>query len=210
MIPYYLFKFSQVQAGKGYNGTKGMFDSGQYFPYFCKVAKYLNDYLGDDDKKQKEFISVCAKCLGNSFSPFSLDTEEYKATYEKWLKVHGSMFSYKEDIMMSLRYLYGFCKNNEIYSLKEYVQKWGVTHFISGKLNENLAVYLGLHEINMSRPEKSILKRKFFKNVEIIKERIEREVQIKEFIENKVAKINQKLTLLENRDKLINENGLQP
>jgi hypothetical protein len=210
MTPYYLFKFSQRAAGKGYNGTKGMFDSGQYYAYFAKVARYLNEYLGDDDSKQKEFVAVCAKHFGNGFSPFSLDSESYKSAYEQWLKVHGSVFSYKENILSSCRYVYNFCRENEIYNLPDYVQKWGVTHLISGRLNENLAVFLGLHEINMSRPEKAILKKKFFKNLEIIKERIEREVLIKEFIQSKVAKIRQKLTLLENRDKLINENGLQP
>lgn len=208
MNPYQIFKFSQIRAGKGYNGTKGMFDSSQYFPYFSKVAKFLSEYVGDDDRKQKEYIAVCAKQFGNGFSPFSLDTESYKAEYEKWIKVNGSLFSYKENIMMSCRYIYSFCKNNEIYTLKEYIQKWGVTHLISGRLNENLAVHLGLHEINMSKPEKAILKRKFFNNLQIIKERIEREVHIKQFMESKVAKIQQKLTLLDKRDKLINDNSL--
>jgi len=210
MSPYNIFKFSQMLAGKGYNGTSGVFNSGQYFPYFSKVSKFLSEYVGNDDKKQREYISVCATKLGNEFNPFSLDSERYKMVYEQWVSVNGSMFSYKENIMASCRYIYNFCRINKIYNLDSYIKKWGVSHFISGRLNENLAVFLKLHEINMSKPERTILNKKLFKNLEIIKERINREVLIKQFIENKTAKIEQKLTLLENRDKIFNQSDLQP
>lgn len=210
MSPYRLFKFSQSLAGKGYNGTSGMFNSSKYYNYFCRVVIFLDEYVGKDENKQKEYISVCAKEFGNDFSPFSLDSSHYKAAYEKWVKVNGSVFSYTENIIKSCRYVYKFCKENKIYNLEDYIKKWGVSHFISGRLNENLAVFLNLHEINMSKPEKTILNRRFLKNVKLIKERIERENRVKNVIKKNAAKIQQKLTILKERDKILNQSDLQP
>lgn len=203
MNPYQLFKFCQGLKGRKYSVTKGMFDSGKFYKYFVGLCIFLETNIGTDVVKQKEYVSVVAKLSGSQFDPFLLDSDAYQKMYKEWFAINGSMFSYKNDILKSCKFVFRFCRDNKIYNLKDYVNKWGVSHFISGKLNENLAFKLGLHEINMTKPEMSILKSKYLKNVNLIEQRLKRENSIDDFINKKMAKIEQWLTILSTRNKII-------
>lgn len=55
----------------------------------------------------------------------------------------------------------------------------------------------------MTKPEMSILKSKYLKNVNLIEQRLKRENSIDDFINKKMAKIEQWLTILSTRNKII-------
>lgn len=206
MNPYQLFKFCQGLKGRKYALTKGMFDSGKYYKYFVGLCIFLENNIGKDINKQREYVAVVAKLSGVQFDPFLLESDTYQKMYKEWLTVNGSMFSYKNDILKSCKYVFKFCRENEIYNIQDYVKKWGVSHFIAGKLNENVAYKLGLHEINMTKPETNMLKSKYLKNVSLIEQRLKRENNINDFITKKLAKIEQWLTILESRNKIVTSN----
>lgn len=196
MQTFTLFKITQGCLGRKYQGTKGQFESGRFYGYFSNLNDFLKDKFDYSDAKIRQYISVVSKMEGEKFDPFKLDSDEYMDTFKDWLRVNQSENAYKINIFNSCQHIYNFCKDRNIYTLNEYTKKWGVSHFISGKLNENVAFLLGLHNLTFTKPEKLALTKPFLKNTGLISERMERETAIKSFIQRNLRKVEKKLQRL--------------
>ena len=92
----------------------------------------------------------------------------------------------------SVKNIVKFCKHKKINKLESYITNWGVTHYISGVLNDNVAYALKLQDVSLSKPEKFMI-RKFLKNVPLIKERLEREGRLKTLLESEIQQAKEML-----------------
>lgn len=185
MNPYSLFKLCMNVQGRTYKATEEEFNDSKYFNFFYMLTKYFKTQLKFNDTKVKQFVSIIFHLHPNDFDPWKLNSPDYLEDFKAWYKVNSSRDAYIENVRESFRDIVKFCKQKNIKRLDEYIKSWGVTHYINGKLNDNVAYVLKLHEQTLSKPEKFMIKR-FLKNVPMIKERIEREGRLKTVIEEEV------------------------
>lgn len=193
MSPFQIFKLCQGTLGRKYRGDRSSFEQLNCSAFYFSLADYLKDKFGKANVAQAKFIKVCGKQLGSSFNPFELMTEEYMNVYNKWLSVHGSAESYKENIKNSIQYIYDFCRDKDITSIEEYTKRWSVSHIVSGILEENVAYILGVQELYLTKPEKKLIKKKYMDNVLDIKARLERDKEILDFIIDALDKVQNKI-----------------
>lgn len=203
MQTFTLFKAVQSFLGRKYNGTKGQFESGKYYGYFNNLNSILAKKFDYSDPKIRQYLKIVSDYYGERFDPFSLDSDEYFETFKNWLKVNGNRNSYKINVFNSCQKIYKFCKDKEIYDLKEYINKWGVSQYISKNLNENVAFVLGLQNVKLTKPERLAINKVFLKNTGMISERLEREKDIKKYIITNLDKIQLKLNKLKSRQNQI-------
>ena len=157
----------------------------KFYGFFNLLDKYFKKQLKFNDKKTKTFIQVCSNIHEGNFDPWKLNSQEYLNDFKSWYKVNASASTYLESIKSSVKNIVKFCKQKKITKIEDYVTNWGVTHYISGVLNDNVAYIIGLHELQLTKPEKFMIKR-FLKNLPIIKERIEREKQLEYVLKKEI------------------------
>lgn len=193
MTPYGLFSFCQNCQNRAAGSVK-KFEESKHFEFYCSLRRYfMNELKIDSDRKIKKFIEVCAKELGQTFDPFNLGSVEYKEIFKNWLKKNADKGAYFVNINESFRRIYKFCVDRNIKSINEYTNKWAVSHIVSGILDENIAYMFGVHKLELSRPEKLFINKKFLNHVKLIEERIQREVKLKTILSEGVEDINKKL-----------------
>lgn len=193
MTPFQIFKLTQNVMGRKYHGKLEDFESSSYRNYFVSLVNVLSYKISKDNHIQRKYIQYCSQKFGNSFSPFQLDSEEYIESFQAWWSSNRDYESYKNEIAKNIKFIGDFCKKECIFNLNDYAQQWGTTHFISNQLNENVAFFIGLHKINMTTPEKKILRKGFLNKVSLIKERIQREPEFRKFLERSVSILKDKL-----------------
>lgn len=193
MTPYGLFSFCQKCQQRS-AGTIAKFNESQYYPFFAMLIKYFeNDLKFDGDTKIKQFVSVCAKYTENRFDPFKLNSGEYLEIFTSWYKVHANTGAYYININESFNNIYKFCDDKDIKTIEEYVRKWAVSHLISGVLNENVAYALGVHNLELSKPEKLSINKRFLKHADLIKERIDRDAKLRTVLKEGLEDLKNKL-----------------
>lgn len=192
MTPYKLFKTSMGCMGRGYNKSETDFNESTYYGFFNMLLKYFKYEMKFNDIQIRQFVEVSAKIHESRFDPWKLNSPEYLESFKVWYKVNRSKDAYLANVKESIRDIVKFCKQKKIKKLEEYVTSWGVTHYINGKLNDNVAYMIGLHEVQLSKPEKFMLK-KYLKIVPLIKERIEREGRLKVLLEHEVEQAKEML-----------------
>jgi hypothetical protein len=158
--------------------------------YFTKLYLYFTKTLHLSEQQMKQFICICQNEKGSMFNIFDLVTPEYNQIVKNWLVIHSDKGSYYQHLTESMRYMYEFCKTKRIKSLDVYIKHWGVSHLISGRLNENIAFALGLQNVELTKPEKSLIQFKFLRHIEAYKDRFEREEKLRNYIEKNIEKIN--------------------
>lgn len=192
MNAYKLFKYCMGCAEKPYSKTEEEFNESEFFKFFYALSKHFKSVLKFNDVKTKQYISVCAKIHGSNFSPWKLNTTEYMEAFASWYKINSSLDTYMRSVKESIHTIVNFCKKKKIRKIEDYIKNWGVTHYISGILNDNVAYAMGLHEVNLAKPEKFMIK-KFLKNVPMIKERIEREGRLNILLEAEIKQAKEML-----------------
>lgn len=192
MNAYKLFKYCMGCAEKPYSKTEEEFNESEFFKFFYALSKHFKSVLKFNDIKTKQYISVCAKIHGSNFSPWKLNTTEYLEDFASWYKINSSLDTYMRSVKESIHTIVIFCKKKKIRKLDDYIKNWGITHYISGVLNDNVAYAMGLHEVVLTKPEKFMIK-KFLKNVPMIKERIEREGRLNTLLEAELKQAKEML-----------------
>ncbi len=193
MTPYGLFSFCQKCQHRSV-GTIVKFNESQYYSFFNMLIKYFtNDLKFDSDTKIKQFVSVCAKYTESNFDPFKLNSREYLDIFTSWYKVHANSGTYYINITESFKNIYKFCVDKNIKTIEEYVTKWAVSHLISGVLNENIAFFLGVHKLELTKPEKLSINKRFLKHIDLISERINRDSNLKSVLNEGLEDIKSKL-----------------
>lgn len=192
MSPHNIFKICMACKGRACNTDEDSFNESQHFGYFNMLSNYFKKQLKFTDKQVGQFIGVCAKLKESNFDPWQLHSSGYLEEFKEWYKVNRNKDAYINNVKESIVNIVKFCKVKKIKNLNDYVNTWGVTHYISGKLNDNVAFMLGLHEVTMTKPEKFMLK-KYLKNVQLIKERVEREGRLKEVLESGIKQAKEML-----------------
>ena len=193
ITPYKIFSICQSLLGNVRGGEKWFLES-HYYGYYCLLLKYFtNDLKMTSIKQIKTFISVCAKNTGSSFSEYSLITPEYAELFNIWYRKNSNEGSYFTNIQECFRNVYKFCSNKGIRSVEEYVSKWGVSHLVSGILDENIAYAMGLGKKELSKPEQVMIGKKFGRHIKQIEERIAREDKLREELEEGLKDLKKKL-----------------
>jgi hypothetical protein len=182
MTPFNLYKFCMGCMQRSCSFDTINFEESKHYSFFNMLANYFKKQMKFNDIKIRQYVSVLAKIHESRFDPWKLNTQDYFDDFKAWYKVNASRDVYLNNVKDSIKNIIKFCKSHRIKTLDDYINKWGVTHYISGTLNENVAYVLGLHNVTMSKPEKFMIRR-FLKNVPMIKERIEREGQLKVILE---------------------------
>lgn len=192
MIPYKLFYISFCAQNGGCNIKEEDFDKSRYHNFFLSLNNFFKTKLKFNDKKIVQYIDVCAKIQGNNFNCFELNSEKYLEDFKQWYEINSSLKNYYKDIKECIDNIVEFCKKNNVRTLEKYILNWGITQYIANKLNDNVAFYLGLHKLELSKPEKFMIK-KFLKNVHMTEERIKRDKKLQETLESEVKEAKEKL-----------------
>jgi hypothetical protein len=177
---------------RAYTKDEEEFNSSPYVGYFRMLSGYFQNQMKFSDKQIKQYISVCAKLHETSFDPWQLHSHEYLEKFKEWYRVNKNSDAYINNVKHSINEVIKFCKAKKIKNLTDYINSWGVMHYTSGKLNDNVAFMLGLHEVQMTKPEKFMVKT-YLKNVQLIKERVEREGRLKEALESGIQQAKEML-----------------
>jgi hypothetical protein len=192
VIPHDLFKLCMGCLHRSCGTTIQDFNESKHYNFFNMLLKYFKNELKFNSIQIRQYVTVLAKIHENSFDPWKLDSQEYFNDFKAWYKVNSSKDAYLNNVKESVKTIIKFCKTKKIKKLEDYVKNWGVTHYISGVLNENVAYAIGLHELTLSKPEKFMVKR-FLKNVPMIKERLEREGRLKVLLEDEIKQAKEML-----------------
>ena len=120
-------------------------------------------------------------------------TPEYAELFNIWYRKNSNEGAYLLNIAEGFRNIYKFCANKNIGSVEEYVNRWGVSHLVSGILDENIAYVLGFGERELSKPEALLINKKFVKNKKMIEQRIAREPRLREDLEEGLKDLKKKL-----------------
>jgi len=192
MNSYHLFKLCMGCKGRSYNKSEEDYKESPHFNFFNMLVKYFMKELKFNDLQIKQYVSVCAKLYEGSFDPWKLNSREYLEAFKAWYKINSSADTYLASVRDSVKNIVKFCKHKKINKLEDYITNWGVTHYISGVLNDNVAYALKLQEVTLSKPEKFMV-RKFLKNVPLIKERLEREGRLKTLLESEIQQAKEML-----------------
>jgi hypothetical protein len=178
--------------GRSYNKDQKDFEESTHFKFFYMLCKYFKNELKFNDIKIKQYIEISAFIHKNTFDPWKLNSPEYINEFKSWYKINSSKDAYLNSIKESINYVIKFCQKKKIKTIESYIKNWGVTHYTSGILNDNVAYAFGLQDVTLSKPEKFMLRR-FIKNIPMIKERLEREGRLKTLIEAEVQKAKEML-----------------
>jgi hypothetical protein len=193
MTPYALFKVCEGLKGRRYNGTVDDFDELPLSSYYHSLSSYLYDQVSSKGRVHHKFLTICANEYGSRFDPFELMSSPYLDVYQNWLSINESPESYRKNILKSITFIYDFCVDRDIKTLKKYARSWSASHIISGKMNENVAVILKVHDLKFSKPEKKLLNTKFLKKVKHIQERLEYDTELKKYIESQLGTVIKRL-----------------
>lgn len=194
MSPYQIFRICQGAIGRRYRGTIDDFKLLDCCSYYYSLSDYLDDKVGRDSKKQRKFIQVCEVHYGSRFDPFHLMTDEYMKVYLEWESVNGSDDAYKQHVLKSIQDVYDFCRERDITRLKDYTERWAISHITSGVLDENVAYALKVQDARLSKPEKRIIKKKFLDKLKDIEDRFSRDNELREFIQRNLDTIEKKIS----------------
>jgi hypothetical protein len=178
--------------GRPYGKNEEQFNDSEFFKFFYALNKHFKSTLKFNDKQTMDFIKICSMLQGPSFSPWKLNSQEYYDSFLSWYKINATKDTYIANVKDSIKNVIKFCKQKNITNLEYYIKNWGVTHYISKVLNDNVAYALGLHEIPLSKPEKFMI-RAFLKNVPMIKERISREGRLKTILDTDIKQAKEML-----------------
>lgn len=194
MTPFSLFKRCQGTIGRKYRGSESDFDSLDCVNFYRSAIDYFKEKFGRGDRTIIEFLKVCSSEYGSRFDPFQITTDGYMKTYNKWKEIHADESSYRKNILKSIQDIYNFCRDRDIHSLGEYVQRWSVSHITSGVLNDNVAYILKVHESVLTKPEKTLIKKKYLSKLKDIEERMSRETELKKFILKNLKILEKKIS----------------
>jgi len=120
-------------------------------------------------------------------------SDEYMRAYDEWADIHENKHAYRKHILKSIQDVYTFCREQDIKDLREYVQRWSVSHLTSGVLDENVAYALKVHDAQLTKPEKRLIKKKYLDKVVEIEERMKREKELRKFIEKNIRVVQNKI-----------------
>jgi hypothetical protein len=193
MSPFQLFKVCQGAIGRRYRGTIDDFDDLDCASYYYSLSDFLKKECGRNSNSHRKYISVCEMHYGTRFDPFHLMTEDYISVYKEWQSINGDSESYKKNILKSIQHVYNFCRDRDIHTLKQYVQRWSVSHITSGVLNENVAYVLKVHDARLTKPEKRLIKKRYTDKIKDVKERLDRETDLKDFIVMNLETVENKI-----------------
>jgi len=193
MTPYRIF--SIWQKCRRYNpGTIKKFEESENYQFYYSLCYYFREKLKiTSDLKIAQFIEVCARETGARFNPFELTSLEYLEIFKEWFLKNSNKGAYLMNVNESFKKIYKFCSDKNIVSLEEYTKKWGVSHLVSGILNENVAYVLGVHKLTLTKPEVTMINKKFLKHLKSIEERINRENNLKKVLSEGIEDIKNKL-----------------
>ena len=191
MNAYKLFRLCMGCMGRPYGKSEEEFNNSEFFKFFYALSKHFKT-LKFNDIKTRQYVEVCAKMQGGNFSPWKLNTQEYYDSFMSWYKINSTKDAYMANVKDCIKTVIKFCKQKKITKLEDYISNWGVTHYISKVLNDNVAYALGLHNIKLTKPEKFMIKT-FLKNVPMIQERIEREGRLKTVLEEEIKQAKEML-----------------
>jgi len=194
MTPFSLFKRCQNAIGRKYRGDESDFDSLDCVNFYRSSVDYFKEQFGRSDRCILEFLKVCSSEYGSRFDPFQITTDDYMKSYKMWKEIHSDELSYRKNILKSIQGIYNFCRDRDIHSLGEYVQRWSVSHITSGVLNENVAYILKVHDCVLTKPEKTLIKKKYLIKVKDIEERLSREDELKKFIVKNLKVLEKKIS----------------
>jgi hypothetical protein len=196
MSPYTLFIFCQKASGKGYSGTEDDFLESRFYNFFEGLTKYFELKCKFGDKDIKKYIRICVRQKGNLFNAYDLGSDEYANLVKDWQNVHGNKNLYNKKIVDSFNGIFSFCMKKKIYSLRTYVKEWGLQHLVSDRITDNVAYALGVHKLTLSSIDKMMIHKKFLKNVDIIKDRLENNPDLKELLQVQIKDIQEKLKII--------------